>query len=192
MGVRLCRMKGAFGFFVFKAMPLRFLFFCAFFFFAFFPPFVFFSVPFFLRAGNSKKMSFFLCFFIFFQLFFCALFFLTLSRLFLFWKRPFFLKGFFLAPFFCPSFFFSFFVHSLMGVLQVRVLGLATIATRNSHFSELGVTPKFLIFCWGFPKIFTVSPPRLCGCWLFQALGRLRSGPRPPLSRERNLKIVQI
>ena len=35
---------------------------------------------------------------------------------------------------------------SSMGVLEVRVLDLATIATRNSHFSELRVR--------GYPKIF--------------------------------------
>ena len=33
-----------------------------------------------------------------------------------------------------------------LGVLQVRVLGLATTATRNSHFSELGVRGYPIIF----------------------------------------------
>ena len=43
-----------------------------------------------------------------------------------------------------------------MGVLQVRVLDLATIATRNFHFSELGVRgyPRILhFFAGGSPKI---------------------------------------
>ena len=57
-----------------------------------------------------------------------------------------------------------------MRVLQVRVLGLAAIATKNSHFSELGVRcyPKIFDFLLGSPKILTIlgfSPPRLSGGW---------------------------
>ena len=52
-----------------------------------------------------------------------------------------------------------------MGVLQVRVLGLATTAIRNSHFSELGVRGYPIIFDFfvgGSPEILRIlgfSPP---------------------------------
>ena len=81
--------------------------------------------------------------------------------------------------------------------LQVRVLGLVTTATRNSHFTELGLRdyPKiFDFFVGGAPEILTIlgfSPPRLSGGWLFPALGPPRSGPLRPLSRDKeNPKIV--
>ena len=64
-----------------------------------------------------------------------------------------------------------------MGILQVRVLGLATTATRNSHFSELGVRGYPIIFDFfvgGSPEILRIlgfSPPRLSGGRSFPALG---------------------
>ena len=80
-----------------------------------------------------------------------------------------------------------------------RVLGLATTATRNSHFSALGVRgyPKFFdFFVGGSPEIlkfFVFFPARLSGGRSFPALGPPRSGPRPPLSCEReNPKFVKI
>ena len=69
-----------------------------------------------------------------------------------------------------------------MGVLQVRVLGLATTATRNFHFSASGVRgyPKiFDFFVGGSPDISTIlvfSPARLSGGRSFPALGPSRSG----------------
>ena len=85
-----------------------------------------------------------------------------------------------------------------MGVLQVKVLGLATTATRNSHFSKLGVRgyPKIFDFFVGgsaeILKIFGFSPPRLSGGRSLPALGLPRSGPRPPLRRDReNPKMVK-
>ena len=85
-----------------------------------------------------------------------------------------------------------------MGGLQVKVLGLATIATRNSHFSALEVRgyPKILFIAGGSTKILTISrfyPPLLSGGWSFLALSPPRSGPRPPQSCDREKpKIVKI
>ena len=56
-----------------------------------------------------------------------------------------------------------------IGVLQVKVSGLATTATRKSHFSELGVRdyPKIFEFFVGCSleilTILGVSPPLLSG-----------------------------
>ena len=74
-------------------------------------------------------------------------------------------------------------------VLQVRVLGLAAIATKNSHFSELGVRcyPKIFDFLLGFPQNFDnfgFSPRRFSGGRSFPALSPPRSDPRPQLTKK--------
>ena len=80
-----------------------------------------------------------------------------------------------------------------IGVLQVRVLGLVTTATRNSHFSELEVRgyPKiFDFFDGGSPEILTilvVSPAQLSSGRSFPALGPPRSGP-PAAAKPRQRK----
>ena len=70
-----------------------------------------------------------------------------------------------------------------IGALQVRVLALAITMTRNSHFSQLRVILTDLGF----------YVPRLKDRRSFLTLGPPRSGPQPPLSRDKeNPKIVKI